>query len=162
MTMRKDAEFDMYCEKCKFKYRSYGEQPCSNCIHNTLERGSEEKFLLSSLHSKTETAIVDEGETILIGKEGGMKDDLRKLRWDLLPLDAIEKIVEVMTFGAEKYEPNNWRNVKISRYFAALFRHITAWYKGEKYDSESGLTHLSHALCNLMFILWLEECKDAD
>lgn len=30
----------------------------------------------------------------------GLKYDNGKLRWDLLPLDQVEKIVEVYTFGA--------------------------------------------------------------
>ena len=33
----------------------------------------------------------------------GIKWDENKLRWDLLPWDAIEKIVEIYSFGAAKY-----------------------------------------------------------
>ena len=63
----------------------------------------------------------------------GRKDDQGKLRWDLLPLDVVEKIVEVYTFGAEKYAPNSWQNLEDGRerYYAALLRHLCAWRKGE-------------------------------
>lgn len=41
------------------------------------------------------------------------KNDIidNKLRWDLLPLDLIEKIVEVFSFGAKKYSPNTWQKL---------------------------------------------------
>ena len=86
----------------------------------------------------------------------GRKFDTDKLRWELLPLDAVEKIVEVMTYGAKKYDDNNWQKVKASRYRGAAGRHRAARYKGEKYDKESGLTHLAHEACNILFMLWKE------
>ena len=42
----------------------------------------------------------------------GRKDDDGKLRYDLIPPLALEEVVRVLTFGAEKYGPNNWRAVK--------------------------------------------------
>ncbi len=86
---------------------------------------------------------------------GGVKYDAGKLRWDLLPMSAVEKIVAVMTFGAAKYGPNNWQALDDfeSRYFAALERHLVAWRRGERIDPESGLPHLAHAGCCLVFLL---------
>jgi hypothetical protein len=91
--------------------------------------------------------------------KAGKKHDDGKLRWDLLPLDQIEHIVEVLTFGAKKYTANNWQLVENAeeRYFAALMRHLTELRKGNTYDKESGLKHTAHALCCMMFILWFED-----
>lgn len=91
--------------------------------------------------------------------EEGRKFDTGKLRWDLLPLDCIEEVVKILTFGAEKYEPNNWQLVENGedRYFAALMRHLTASRLGQKIDNESGLSHMSHVMCNVVFLLWLEK-----
>jgi len=50
-------------------------------------------------------------------KDEGMKHDDGKLMWDLLPLDAVEQIVEIMTYGAKKYAPNNWQKVRSNRYY---------------------------------------------
>jgi len=86
----------------------------------------------------------------------GMKFDDDKLMWDLLPYDTIESVVDILTYGAKKYSPNNWQNVSLNRYEAAMMRHYVAWRKGEVYDPESGKHHLSHALCNMMFMLWKE------
>jgi len=91
----------------------------------------------------------------------GLKFDQEKLRWDLLPIDCIEDVVKVLTMGAEKYAENNWQEVENAedRYFAALMRHLSASRQGEMNDSESGLSHLSHAMCNVVFLLWLEKNK---
>ena len=88
----------------------------------------------------------------------GRKDDLGKPRWDLVPLAVIEQIAKVLTFGAAKYGANSWQRLEDaqSRYFAALMRHLTQWQSGEHIDKESGLPHLAHAACDLMFLLWFE------
>jgi hypothetical protein len=85
----------------------------------------------------------------------GMKLDAQKPRWDLLPLDVVEDVVMVLTFGAQKYSDNNWQHVTpADRYLAAAFRHIKAWRCGETHDDESGIHHLAHAICSLMFLFW--------
>jgi hypothetical protein len=88
----------------------------------------------------------------------GMKYDNGKLRWDLLPIEEVEKVVDILTFGAQKYADNNWQNVDNAneRYYAALMRHLTAWRKGEKIDPESGREHLAHVACNIVFLMWLD------
>jgi len=90
--------------------------------------------------------------------ETGLKYDGDKLRWDLIPLDAVEQVVRVLTFGAKKYAPNNWQIVDSAkdRYYAALLRHIKAWRCGESIDPDSGLFHLAHVACNAIFLLWFE------
>ena len=37
-----------------------------------------------------------------------VKADENKPEWCLIPPDAIEEIVNVLTYGARKYSPNNW------------------------------------------------------
>lgn len=86
------------------------------------------------------------------------KHDGEKARWDLLPLGAVGQVVDVLTFGAKKYAPDNWRTVPEyrRRYYAAALRHMVAWWRGERVDAESGLPHLAHAACCLLFIADLE------
>lgn len=90
-------------------------------------------------------------------EEIGRKQDNNKQRWDLLPLQPINEIVKVLTFGAKKYSDNNWQQVSNAkeRYYAALMRHIVAWREGEWLDDESKLPHLAHAGCCLIFLMWL-------
>lgn len=88
----------------------------------------------------------------------GRKNDEDKNRLDLIEPQFIEGVGEVLTFGANKYEPNNWQNVENAedRYYAAALRHLMAWRRGETVDEESGLSHLKHAATNLMFLLHFE------
>ena len=84
----------------------------------------------------------------------GVKHDQGKLRYDLIPVEAQAEFVKVLTFGAEKYSDNGWKEVEPkSRYVAAAMRHIEAHRGGEKRDHETSLPHLAHAVCCLMFLL---------
>jgi hypothetical protein len=77
-----------------------------------------------------------------------------KPRLELVPYDCIEEIAEVLTYGANKYEANNWtRGARWGRYFAALLRHAFAWWRGEDKDPETGFSHLAHVGCNLVFLM---------
>jgi hypothetical protein len=85
---------------------------------------------------------------------GGRKFDGGKPQYGLLPPLALRATVDVLTFGAEKYEPDNWKHVPDSkrRYFDAMQRHLWAYKEGEVIDPESGMHHLAHAMCCLMFL----------
>lgn len=87
-----------------------------------------------------------------------IKADGGKLRMDLIPPEALEALAEVLTYGAEKYDDNQWQNVEPERYEAALLRHYAA-YKRDPHgrDKESGIKHIRHLLCNAMFLMYLED-----
>lgn len=91
-----------------------------------------------------------------------IKNDAGKWRFSLVPLCALRSVIAVLEFGATKYAPDNWKTVPDARrrYFDAAIRHITAWWSGETADSESGEHHLAHAICCLLFLLWIEGQKD--
>ena len=88
----------------------------------------------------------------------GRKFDAGKLDWTLVPFQGLEEIVQVLMFGAQKYDRHNWRYVPDAeqRYSAAAFRHMTAHLAGETTDHETGLSHLAHAGCCILFLLALE------
>jgi len=73
-----------------------------------------------------------------------------------IPTKALAGIATILTFGARKYKPNNWRNcTELERYDAAFLRHYFAFIAGEELDADSGHPHLWHALTNLAFLLEL-------
>ena len=94
----------------------------------------------------------------------GVKDDRQKNRYDLLPCEPLDEIVEVLTYGANKYSNDNWLYVPDAknRYFSALMRHLVAWRRGEANDPETGLSHLAHAGCNIFFLLFFERNNQMD
>lgn len=99
-------------------------------------------------------------------KELGLKNDglgntesdsgTMKLRWDLMPFDVLDALVDIYTYGAHKYGANNWQNVESERYAGAALRHISLSRQGEKLDQESKKSHLAHACWNIMTLLWKE------
>lgn len=97
-------------------------------------------------------------------KELGVKFDSKKPKWSLLPFEALEEVVEVLTFGAQKYAPDNWKYVPDAdaRYMDAAFRHMAQYMQGEQYDTETGNNHLAHALCCLLFKLWFDRQQEAE
>jgi len=111
----------------------------------------------------TVTAAVDKADTenklnavtlSQTASTGGRKFDGGKLQYGLVPPNALKATVEILTFGAQKYEPDNWKWVPDSkrRYFDAAQRHLWAWKSGEQNDQETGKNHLAHAMCCLMFL----------
>ena len=87
----------------------------------------------------------------------GRKDDTGKDPWHLLPFDAIRAVVKVLAFGAGKYAPRNWeKGMAWSRPYGALLRHLAAWWEGECLDPETGMSHLWHAACCVLFLVAYE------
>ena len=85
----------------------------------------------------------------------GKKYDQGKRDFTLLPWEGVEKVVEVLEFGAGKYGRDNWRKLENGqqRNLAAAQRHLVAMMQGKETDKESGLSHAAHAICCLLFVL---------
>lgn len=87
-----------------------------------------------------------------------IKFDSDKPKVELLSSIALVEISKVLTFGAQKYESHNWRKgMHWSRPLGAALRHLLAYIGGEDRDPESGLSHLAHAGCCIMFLLEYEQ-----
>lgn len=90
----------------------------------------------------------------------GLKYDKGKVRYDLMEKGfsrALYEVAKVTTFGAEKYEANNWQHVEggIERYLDAKGRHRSKDQQGELYDEESKLLHAAHEAWNALAVLEL-------
>ena len=91
--------------------------------------------------------------------ELGKKFDQGKLQWRLVPWSSLKEVVEILSFGATKYAPDNWKYVDKAkeRYSDAALRHFTSWLSGERNDEETGKSHLAHCVCCLLFLMWFDK-----
>lgn len=94
------------------------------------------KFYLEIREDRTEAKLITLGEMIL--DHTSFKD-----------------VGLVLAFGASKYAPNSWQTIDDpNRYWAALGRHLEDEDTHEgSVASDSGLTHMAHAMCNVLFLL---------
>lgn len=87
----------------------------------------------------------------------GVKFDAGKPPLALLSGAALTEVAKVLEFGAKKYAAHNWKGgFAWTRLASAALRHLFAWIGGEDKDPETGLSHLGHAICCLMFLLDFE------
>jgi hypothetical protein len=86
-----------------------------------------------------------------------MKFDRSKDRYDLIPPEVEKALAKVLTFGAAKYGDRNWElGMDWGRVYAAMRRHMAAFWSGEDNDPETGMPHTWHAACCIAFIIAFE------
>lgn len=89
-----------------------------------------------------------------------LRFDQGKTNWSLMPFEAVEEINKVLEFGAKKYAEWNFTKnggMNHSRILNSCLRHLFSYMRGEDLDRESGLSHLAHAGCNILFLLYYKK-----
>ena len=87
-----------------------------------------------------------------------MKFDTGKPQLQWLPYESLTDLANVMEFGANKYQQNNWKKgLPFSRMIGAALRHLYKRMSGHILDEESGLPHLAHAGVCILFLLYYEK-----
>lgn len=90
-------------------------------------------------------------ETFSTGAQRDTQTD--KLRYDLIPLGALEALAKVYTDGAAKYGDDNWqKGMPFKRVYASLLRHIFAWAAGDTSER-----HMANAAWNCFALLHYED-----
>jgi len=94
-------------------------------------------------------------DLIIKGQDGtGKRYNKGKTQLSLIPPFSMEQLGKVLTFGAEKYDRNNYRKgMKWSTVIDSLERHLNDFKAGRDIDEESGLPTMAHVLCNAVFLL---------
>ena len=134
---------------------------CSTCVHHDVDGDkapcdtccAPTSHWTPMLKYNPEDVAFPRG--IGVQSAGGVKYDNGKPQWSLLPFRALGQVVEVLTYGAKKYSPDNWKKVPDARrrYIDAGFRHFTAYASGEIHDVETGKHHLAHAICCMLYLV---------
>lgn len=86
----------------------------------------------------------------------GLRFNNNKPKWGLVSWPALIPMVEVLEFGAKKYDSWNWsKGLSWVEITESMQRHIYAFLHGEDNDPESKLSHVGHILCNAMFLSYM-------
>jgi len=87
--------------------------------------------------------IHDPGEVRSVSSTGAEKGT-KLARFDLIPVEPLRLLAEHYGRGAQKYADRNWeKGYEWSKSFAALNRHLWAFWSGEDIDPETGSPHLT-------------------
>ena len=121
------------CEHCKYEHLSLLVYPRDSCSNEFDKFESKD-----TKPTPNQTAKADAGKPI----------------YTHVPVGVIKAVEKVRAYGNAKYHsPDNWKQVESQRYWDAAVRHVIgAWDDYTAIDTESGLPHIYHALCNLAFL----------
>lgn len=93
-------------------------------------------------------------ETIVEDPITGGKKGSKMERYDLIPVRPLAAVARLYGFGAKKYTDRNWeKSYRFSLSYAALQRHLNAFWGGEDIDPESGQPHLASAVFHCFAML---------
>lgn len=141
------------CQNCFYAVESMLNHPCNSCTYDSKNKTYNNWVAIDVFKNIDDpTALQYKPQDVAFT---GVKYDNGKPQWSLLPFKALTQVVEVLTYGAKKYAPDNWKKVPDARrrYIDAGFRHFTAYVSGETQDPETGKHHLAHAICCLLYLV---------
>lgn len=82
------------------------------------------------------------------------------IKFHTIDTPTLLEVMDIISYGAVKYAPENWKKVDRARerYSDAFWRHYhhQVYYPEDldARDKESGKFHISHAICNLLFLTY--------
>ena len=108
--------------------------------------------------------MTDPTEHRVVNEATGGAKGSKLARFDLLPPDVLWHVAEHFGRGAQKYADRNWeRGYAWSLSFAALQRHLMAFWGGEDIDTENGTHHLDAVIFHAMVLRrFVDQHRDLD
>lgn len=125
------------------------EQEADSFMKALEDRNQEPVFEISNHFS------AEADELIRLGKQA-LRYNSGKLSWSMVDFDSLEGLVRVLEYGSKKYSKGNWKKgMPVTQVTESLMRHLFAFLRGEDIDPESGCRHISHVMCNAMFLEYI-------
>lgn len=88
---------------------------------------------------------VQAGEVRSVDPRTGAEKGVKLARFDLIPQGPLQELAEHFGVGAGKYADNQWRaGYDWSKSYAALGRHLSAFWSGEDIDPDPAMKGASH------------------
>lgn len=133
-----------------------------NLTESRITFTPEQQKLINEKYAKVMDAGVKLHGEVKANSTEALRYNVGKLDWSLIPMEALEDVVKALEFGKQKYSANNWRKGAGLSWLEtcnSLRRHLYAWLRGEELDPESGISHLGHIGCNVIFLLYFAKNK---
>lgn len=97
--------------------------------------------------------------------DSGASKGVKDADYSLIPTEPLRLLAEHYGRGSQKYEPvngiDNWRNgYPWSLSYAALQRHLNAFWAGEDIDPDSGSPHLAAAAWHCFALMHWGESEE--
>lgn len=137
----------------------------AKCIGIVFARRSGEGGLLVRPDDAERARAVLAADEARVLPQTKIKRDDGKVDFTYLPFDSLEEVVDVLAWAAEganaKYARESWRALLPDpvkgppdlRSVRSALRHIIADVRGQPHDPETGLRHLAHAACQILFAI---------
>ena len=79
---------------------------------------------------------------------------IKKASLSPIPAPVLFEVGLGMQEGGCKYGRHNYRAIGVrgSVYYDATLRHLMSWWEGEDIDPDSGLSHITKAICSLVVL----------
>ena len=97
--------------------------------------------------------VSPDGGNVKVYAGGAKRSDIGDCRYDLIP--GLHAVALAMGQGAKKFGENNWKGLDSAVCINHALRHIFLWLSGDRSEH-----HMSHAACNLLMLVELEEKND--
>ena len=98
--------------------------------------------------------LIDKGYNIKGEADMDNKHDKGKYKPSLIYTSLLEELSKVRMYGKELHGSfTSWEGVEPIRWLDAAIRHIRAVMDGDILDKDSGIYHLSHAACSIMYAI---------
>lgn len=102
-----------------------------------------EETVAAVVEKRLETISSGNTEIRVVDPDTGAEKGSKSVRMDLVPVAPLWELARHYGRGAEKYEDRNWeKGYDWSLSYAALTRHLLAFWNGEDIDEESGSKHI--------------------
>lgn len=106
--------------------------------------------------------VTTSGNGMHVNENGGNRDSAEgKLDYTLLPIPALNRVVQHYVNGLKKYGRNNWHKLNtpadIERYEQSMFRHLIQYLERKKDED-----HLAAVVWNALALLFFEETKQGE
>lgn len=122
--------------------------------HNYIDN----KLIISYCICELETILFKNEKfynKIDVQTDSAIKYDDNKSPLSYISYSLLKELTKVRRFGALKYSKNNWKKgFMYTRSISACMRHLLNYINGQLVDNESGLSHVSHAICCLEHLLY--------